>query len=132
MRVVVAVLALAGMGVASYLTWVHYQPAELACFVTRGCETVQHSTYAELAGIPVALLGLLAYVVLFASAFARGFLVAAAAFTVALAGLAFAAWLVYVQGWILHAWCIWCITSDVILTLLTATCAWRLLTVDAD
>jgi uncharacterized membrane protein len=127
---VIALLALAGTGVAAYLTWVHYEPAQLACFVGHGCETVQHSSYAELAGIPVALLGLLAYLLLFAFAFARGFLAAAAAFTIGLAGLAFAAWLVYVQGWILNAWCVWCVTSDVILTLLTAACAWRLLALD--
>jgi uncharacterized membrane protein len=129
-RAVVAALALAGVGVAGYLTWVHYQPAHLVCYISSGCETVQHSTYAELVGIPVALLGVVAYVVLLASAFVRGFLAAAAAVTVALGGLAFAAWLVYVQGWILDAWCIWCVTSDVILTLLTAACAWRLLTLD--
>jgi uncharacterized membrane protein len=129
-RAVVAVLALAGVGVAGYLTWVHYRPAQLVCYISSGCETVQHSTYAELIGIPVALLGLVAYLLLFASAFLRGFLVAAAAVTVALGGLAFAAWLVYVQGWILGAWCVWCVTSDVVLTLLTAACAWRLLALD--
>jgi uncharacterized membrane protein len=125
-RVAVGLLALAGAGVAGYLTWVHYQPARLACFISSGCETVQHSSYAELLGIPVALLGLVAYLVLFASAFARGFRVAAAALAVSLAGLAFAAWLVYVQGWILDAWCIWCVTSDLVLAALTAACAWRL------
>lgn len=126
-RVVVVVLALAGAGVAAYLTWVHYQPSRLACFVSSGCETVQHSSYAELAGIPVALLGLVAYLVLLASAFARSPRAAGAAAAVAVAGLAFAAWLVYVQGWILHAWCSWCVTSDIVLTLLTAACLWRLL-----
>jgi uncharacterized membrane protein len=122
-------LALGGAGVAGYLTWVHYQPAQLACFISSGCEAVQHSSYAELVGIPVALLGLVAYLVLFASALVRGFRAAAAALAVSLAGLAFAAWLVYVQGWILHAWCAWCVTSDIVLALLTAACAWRLLVV---
>jgi uncharacterized membrane protein len=126
LRGAVAVLALAGIGIASYLTWVHYHPGALVCGVTHGCETVQRSKYAELAGIPVALLGLVAYVVLFASAFVRGLAAAAAAAAIALAGLAFALWLVYVQAAILDAWCVWCLASDVVLTLLTIACFLRL------
>jgi uncharacterized membrane protein len=48
-----------------------------------------------------------------------------AAAAAALAGLVFAAWLVYVQGAILHAWCVWCLSSDVVLALLTAACVAR-------
>ena len=126
-RAAVALLALAGGGVAAYLTWVHYRPAGLVCFAGGGCETVQHSSYSELGGVPVALLGLVAYLVLLASAFVRGAPAAAAAAVVSLGGFAFAAWLVYVQGWILDAWCAWCLTSDVVLGLLVCACAWRLL-----
>ena len=62
LRAVVALVALAGVAVAGYLTYVHYQPDALICTSGGGCETVQESSYAELAGIPVALLGLLGYV----------------------------------------------------------------------
>ena len=128
LRAAIAGLALAGAGIAAYLTWVHYHPGALVCLSGGGCETVQKSRYAELGGIPVALLGLVSYLAIGASAFFKGLAVAAAAAAVAIAGLVFALWLVYVQGAILHAWCNWCLASDVVLALLTAAClvrAWR-------
>ena len=131
-RRAVGALALAGVGIAAYLTWAHYRPEELVCFAGSGCETVQRSSYAELGPVPVALLGLVAYTVMLGTAFVRGVLSAAVAVAVALAGLAFAAWLVYVQGWILDAWCVWCVTSDIVLALLTAAAVWRLLALAED
>ena len=126
-RLAVALLALAGAGVAGYLTWAHYESRTLLCFSGGGCETVQHSSYSELAGVPVALLGLVAYAVLFASALLRGLWPAATAAAVALGGVAFAGWLVYVQGAVLHAWCNWCLTSDAVLALLAVACVGRIL-----
>ena len=68
LRLATAVLALAGIAIAGYLTWVHYAELEPICVGGGGgCERVQNSSYAELAGIPVALLGLLAYVTVLAS-----------------------------------------------------------------
>ena len=61
LRVTVAVLALLGLAVAGYLTYVHYAELEPICAGGGGCERVQNSSYAELAGIPVALLGLIGY-----------------------------------------------------------------------
>ena len=61
LRVAVGVVALAGLAVASYLTYVHYRPDALVCTGGGGCETVQESDYATLVGVPVALLGVLAY-----------------------------------------------------------------------
>ena len=57
LRAATAVVASLGLLVSSYLTWVHYQPAALVCTRGGGCETVQHSSYAVLLGVPVALLG---------------------------------------------------------------------------
>jgi uncharacterized membrane protein len=57
----VAAVAFAGTAVAGYLTYVHYRPDALICTGGGGCEAVQESSYAELAGLPVALFGLLAY-----------------------------------------------------------------------
>jgi uncharacterized membrane protein len=61
LRVVVGVLAAAGVAVAAYLTYARYTDTAIAC-ATGGCETVQSSRYAEVAGVPVALLGLGAYI----------------------------------------------------------------------
>jgi len=126
LRIAIALLALAGAGIASYLTWVHYHPGGLVCPLgSGGCEMVQKSNYAELVGVPVALLGLVAYLALFASALVRGLVVAAAAAAIALAGLVFAVWLVYVMATIIDAWCVWCLASDAVLTLLTVACVAR-------
>src|SRR3954453_7087612 len=116
LRGAVALLALAGSAIAAYLTWVHYHPGALVCLSgSSGCETVQKSEYAELVGVPVALLGLVAYVVLFASALVRRLVAAAAAAATALAGLDFALWLVYAMTSLVGAWCVWCLASDVVL-----------------
>ena len=53
MTKVVAGLALAGLGIAGYLTYVHYAGVHPVCVASGGCETVQSSSYAKLAGIPV-------------------------------------------------------------------------------
>jgi uncharacterized membrane protein len=58
-----AVLALVGASIAAYLTYARYSKSAIAC-PTSGCETVQSSSYAVVAGVPVALLGLVAYLVI--------------------------------------------------------------------
>jgi len=126
LRAVVALVALAGIAVAGYLTYVHYQPDALICTSGGGCETVQESSYAELAGIPVALLGLLGYVavlllVAWDSELART-LVAAIALTAA----GFAVYLLVLQAFVIDAWCVWCLVNDVVIVpLLAITTAWR-------
>ena len=57
LRVGLLLVSAAGIAVAAYLTYVHYQPEALICTGSGGCETVQDSEYAVLAGIPVAVLG---------------------------------------------------------------------------
>ena len=66
-RLASAVVAAVGLAIAGYLTVVHYAGGEPVCAIAHGCATVQQSDYAELAGIPVALLGLGGYVAILAS-----------------------------------------------------------------
>ena len=95
LRVAIALLAAVGAGIAAYLTWVHYEPGALVCLRgSSGCERVNSSRYAELAGIPVALLGLVTYVLVLASAFVRSFAAVAAPAALAQAGMAVAGGLV--------------------------------------
>ena len=119
LRVTLGVLALAGAAVSGYLVWARGTGAELACS-TGGCETVQSSAYADLLGIPVAVLGLLAYVFVGLTALGAGPAVRAAGASVALAALAFAAYLLVVQVAVLEAVCDWCLASDAITGLLAA------------
>jgi uncharacterized membrane protein len=65
-------LCLAGIGTAGYLTYVHYAGLQPVYGISHGCETVQTSRYAGLLGIPVALLGLITYIIVFISLRFRG------------------------------------------------------------
>ena len=103
--------------IASYLTYARYSGTQLYC-ATGGCETVQHSKYAVIAGIPVAVLGLAAYVAVLGTAIARGATAAAVGFGLAAAGVAFSAYLLVAQLFLIHAVCQWCVASDVVVTLL--------------
>ena len=117
LRRAIAVLALVGAGIAGYLTVVRALGEAPGCS-TGGCEKVQSSDYAEVAGIPVALLGLLAYLALFATALRAGPAVAAIGAGIALASLAFAFYLFIVQLVVIEALCLWCLASDVVIALI--------------
>jgi uncharacterized membrane protein len=119
-------LALAGAGIAGYLTYVHYAHVQPLC-TTGGCEKVQASKYAELFGIPVALLGLAAYAALVALAWVRGANAALASTLVALVGVGFSAYLLWAQLDPIDAICQWCVAQDVVMAALAALCIARLL-----
>ncbi len=124
---VTATLALAGFFVALYLSlWKLGVVGNLACG-TGGCEYVQTSPYAVFFGIPVAFYGVAGYVALFAVSLAglqprwadRGEPTVA---LVALsgAGLAFTAYLTYLEAAVIRAWCQWCLVSAGIITAIFA------------
>jgi uncharacterized membrane protein len=118
LRAALAVLALAGAGIAAYLTYSRYSGGDVFCVAgAGGCETVQRSRYAELAGAPVAVLGLAAYLALLVTALVPGRTAAAAGAGIALAGVAFSAWLLYAQVVLIEAVCQWCVASDVVMAL---------------
>jgi uncharacterized membrane protein len=118
-------LALAGAGIAGYLTYVHYAHVQPLC-TTGGCEKVQASKYAELLGIPVAALGLAAYATLFVLAWIRGAAAALAATLVALVGVGFSAYLLWAQLGPIDAICQWCLAQDVVMAAVAALCVARL------
>jgi uncharacterized membrane protein len=123
LRPAAAGVALGGLVVAGYLTWAHYADESVLC-VTGGCETVQSSEYAAIAGVPVAVLGLAAYAtMLVLLAWDSGYARLGAA-TLALVGLLFSAYLLVLQLFVIEAVCIWCLVNDVLiapaLALLTA------------
>jgi uncharacterized membrane protein len=122
-RLLVLVGATFGLAIATYLTVVHYRGGVPVC-ASGGCGIVQHSRYAELFGVPVALLGTLAFALLLVSALMRASTVVVGAAVVALTGVVFAAYLVYVQLVVLDAICAWCVASDA-LSMVVAAGAWQ-------
>ena len=127
LRAAIAAACLVGAGIAAYLTYVHYAGIAPVC-TTGGCEKVQTSKYAELAGVPVALLGLVAYGVLLVLALVRGVEAATLGVFVAAIGVAFSGYLLWAQLGPIGAICQWCLGNDVVIALLTVLCTARLLT----
>jgi uncharacterized membrane protein len=130
---VVFALALMGLGVAGYLTFVHYAHQSIACNGLGDCEYVNNSEYAKAAGVPVALMGAVAYAtmgLLTAAAWLRrDAMLLLAAWLVALASVAFSMYLTYIELRVLMAICVYCVVSATIVTALFATLtalAWRL------
>jgi uncharacterized membrane protein len=127
LRRAIGAACLVGAAIATYLTYVHYTHTAPIC-TTGGCEKVQKSKYAELAGVPVALLGLVTYAVLIGTTLARGLVPAFAGVLVALVGVAFSAYLLWAQLGPIGAICQWCLGNDVTVSVVAALCIARLLT----
>jgi uncharacterized membrane protein len=118
-----AVLAMAGMGVAAYLTYSHYADQPIACAGLSGCQAVESSEYSKLVGVPVAVLGMIFCAGLLALVLARLARLPLAeewappaAFSMTLAGVAFEAYLIYIQLFVVEDICIWCTSFAAIVT----------------
>lgn len=127
LRGATAILSLVGVAVAGYLTWVHYAGLEPFCVGGGGgCERVQSSEYAELFGVPVAVLGLAGYLALLGSLALPEELSRMAAGLVALTGAAFSLYLTYVELVEIDAICQWCVVSAVLMVALAGVSVARL------
>jgi uncharacterized membrane protein len=131
LRRAIAALAIAGLGIAGYLTYVHYADVEALCVAGGGgCEKVQTSDYAELAGIPVAVLGLIGYTLILAALWVPGDNGRLAGAVLALAGFGFSAYLTYRELFTIDAICQWCVASAVVMTAVAVLTVWRLTLLD--
>src|SRR3984885_8472633 len=119
LRRLMLVLAVIGLGVATYLTIIHYAGIKPACTAGTSCIKVQSSVWSKLDGVPVALLGLIGYIGITASLLASDREeTRLATLGLTLIGFAFSGYLTYRELFSIHAICEWCASSAVILTLL--------------
>jgi uncharacterized membrane protein len=88
---------------------------------------VQTSAYAKLAGVPVALLGLIGYVVILGALIVDGEIGRMVAALTALVGFGFSMYLTYRELFTIDAICQWCVGSAIVMTGLAVVCTWRLL-----
>jgi uncharacterized membrane protein len=129
-RQALALLAVVGILIALYLTLYKMGVIGVLSCSIGSCETVNTSKWSMLFGIPIAEWGLAAYLALFGlaiagSAEAREQSVTIARLLVALAGwsLLFSAWLTYLELFVIHAICIWCVTSALLWVVIFAVSA---------
>jgi uncharacterized membrane protein len=108
-------LSLTGLGIAAYLTTVYLQNVPPLCGTSGGCVTVQHSQYAHLAGVPLPVLGLLGYAMLFITASLPGQRARTAGMVFTVVAITASLALTYLELYVIHAICLWCVGS--------ATCA---------
>ena len=121
--IAIAVLAVIGAAVSSVSLYHHYQTTETNyCDFGQNfnCDIVNRSIYSTIAGIPVALIGICGYLALLGLATVwrskpetPKILLAAS-----IAGLGFALYLTYIEGFVLGTWCVLCLTSLTMITLI--------------
>jgi uncharacterized membrane protein len=102
-----AALALIGLAVSAYMTWVHYAELEPFCTGISDCERVQSSDYAELAGVPVALIGVAGYLAILASLRLHPEVTVLLAYI----GAGFSGYLTWAELFRIEAICQWCVVS---------------------
>lgn len=129
LRITLIVLAVAGVGWAGYLTYVHYSGEAPICSLKGDpCAAVQKSIYSELAGVPVALIGLIGYLLILLSLLApeeERMRFATVALT--LGGFGFSAYLTYREVFSLHKICEDCVASAILMTIIMCLSLWRFL-----
>ncbi len=133
-RWIVPGLAALGLADAAYLAILHLEGAIPPCNGYAGCETVNTSVYAEVFGVPVALLGSLLYVLILAAALVRvrssGLRwgqASLALYGLAVTGAVFMAYLTGIELFVLHAICYWCVAlalDTLVLLVLSSRDVW--------
>ena len=119
MKYLLLILALLGVIVSSLALREHYRTyGDSPCSINErwDCGVVNHSPFAMIAGIPVATLGILGYILMGALAFRRWYrLLLVPTF----AGLAFSLYLANIEAHVLGVWCIYCVISLGIVSLMS-------------
>ena len=109
-----AVIALIGLADSIYLTIKHYTGEAVPCSVVEGCEQVLTSSYAEVAGFPLAAFGAIAYFIAFALAILAAFgnrLMWRLFGIQVVFMIVFTIWLFYLQAFVIGAFCQFCLLS---------------------
>jgi uncharacterized membrane protein len=133
LRIVLIALTVLGVALASYLTYVHYAEIKPLCTAGNTCIKVQSSIYSKLAGVPVALIGLIGYVAILGSLLVpENETSRLATMALTLVGFGFSAYLTYRELFSIHAICEWCVGSAVCMTVLVVLTSIRFLRGDTS
>jgi uncharacterized membrane protein len=122
----VPILALLGTGIAAYLSFVEVSGVQAVCGPTGNCNAVQQSVYSHLFGvIPVGLLGLIGYLVIFLCWLVGEYgpvrvkkAMPISIWGMALFGVVFSIYLTFLEPFVIGSTCMWCISSTIVITLI--------------
>lgn len=131
---------LAGLGLIDslYLTWIKLADRAASCAGIGDCDAVNNSRYAEVAGIPIALLGALGYLAILVMLGAErrwpqaAWTLRLGIFGIALAGALYSAYLTYIELAVLHAVCPFCVASALCIAGILILSVMRLRAADAE
>jgi uncharacterized membrane protein len=123
MRHIIAVLALAGVVVSALSLHVHYSTGTEPCDINEkwDCGIVNHSPFAEILHIPVAAIGIAGYLAMAGLALVRR---RRWLLVLTLGALGFSLYLTYIEKYVLEVYCIYCVTSLGIVSIMTALTLW--------
>jgi uncharacterized membrane protein len=122
----IAVLALFGLADSTYLTATHYVGETVSCSVLGGCEQVLTSKYATISGVPIAALGIVYYSMLFLAAyyiFLGSKKALSALKAIIVIGVLVTLGLLYLQIWVIHSICQFCMISALLTTIIAVLVA---------
>jgi len=128
LRRAIAFVAALGVGVATYIAIADSGGGAPACLAGgSGCRTVADSSYSHIAGVNVAIFGIVGYAILLGTAFFANDLARFTGFLTALGGFGFSIYLTYLELFKIEAICQWCVASAVLMTILFGLAATRLI-----
>src|SRR5579862_3698730 len=132
-------LAFLGLFVSLYLLWVYTSPTRTLVCLGTGCDTVRLSPYAHLWGLPMPVFGAAGYAFIALLIVAQSLVMPALAIEIRYMlagatgfGFLFSAYLEYLQGFVIHAWCAWCITSGLVMAALCALALYNVIHPEPD
>jgi uncharacterized membrane protein len=127
LRMVATFVAAFGIGVATYITIADSGGGSPVCIAGGGgCETVANSTYSHLFGVNIAVFGIVGYVLLLAASLLHGDAARMGGFGVSLVGFGYSVYLTYLEVFKIEAICQWCVASAILMTVLFALNAVRM------
>lgn len=128
LRRATAFVAALGVGVATYIAIAESGGGSPVCLAgSTGCKTVAESSYSHVAGVNIAVFGVVGYLLLLATAFFANDLARFGAFAVSLGGFGYSIFLTYIELFKIEAICQWCVASAVLMTILFLISATRLI-----
>lgn len=128
LRRAIAFFAALGVAVAAYIAIAEAGGDSPVCLAGgSGCQTVADSSYSHVAGINIAIFGVIGYLLLLASSFLVSDVARLGGFLIALAGFGYSIFLTYIEIFKIEAICHWCVASAVLMTILFLLSAIRLI-----